>query len=104
MCLLSVEKKTPNAPFWPGVHGVVVALDAVDLQNGVVFLEALIIRHHAVGALLRRGPSGGFRIYMGIPSKWMVFIRENPMKWDDLMIWGYAYFRKAPYRYGGGIG
>ena len=48
------------APFWPGVHGVVVALDAVDLQNGVVFLEALIIRHHAVGALLRRGPSGGF--------------------------------------------
>ena len=31
---------------------------------------------------------------MGVPQKWMVFVRKIPLKW---MIWGYSRFRKPLY-------
>ena len=42
------------------------------------------------------GWDGAFQKW-GYPHSWMVFVRANPTKMDD--IWGYPHFRTPPYRW-----
>ena len=82
-------------------------LDCMAIWMNLIMTELIVLGHWmvelegnhpvswAVSVQLLSGFYVDVSIVMGVPqARWMVFVREDPMKMDDEM--GYPHFRKCP--------